>query len=169
VVEDILGHLLFVTWDLEEARQIAAAQIINAKVERNLISVRKIPCSLSYPPRTEFSQILNPIVEERKNVPLTECPVGSRMTLGYCVEIKTDLLNVDLRSVRRVQIGNHLATVGCPRRKWNKTAQRSDISSLTMVSLWHPIDELTTIEKGLASCKILEIQKWRNLRNLSAT
>jgi hypothetical protein len=143
VVEDILGHLLFVTWSLEEARQLAANLVLSGKLARNLIAIRRIPKSMAQPPSTESGERARQFSPLHREMRITNSGSTSGLTLGYYVERHYNLSKLDLRTVRRIRIGNHLATLGSSKKALDilgLEAPRRVVEQV--IALWHPVSEV---------------------------
>jgi hypothetical protein len=142
-IEDIFGKLISVTWNIEEARQLVASQIIKGKTDKNLIAIRRIPLSLVSPPMTESGSRVEGATTKTNTISYAKCSRGSSKTLGYCIEEKSDVLEIDMRSAKRIRVEDHFVTVGCPKGKWNDSIHKCDISNPVVIAIWHPAKEAT--------------------------
>jgi hypothetical protein len=143
-VEDILGHLLYVTWSLEEARQLAASVVLSGKVQRHLVAIRRIAQSMAQPPSTESGDKPKSVWKgPPPEIRITNSGSTSGLTLGYYVEKHYNLSKVDLKSVRRVRMGDHLATLASSKKTLDILGLNAP-KKITdqIIALWHPVSEV---------------------------
>jgi hypothetical protein len=161
-VEDILGHLMYVTWSLEEARQLAASVVLSGKVQRHLVAIRRISRRMAQPPSTESGDKPRPL--PNKGPPpetrITNSGSTSGLTLGYYIEKHYNLAKVDLKTVHRIRMGNHLATLA----KSKKTLDLLGLSTAARISdqiiaLWHPVSEVATGGSDFMGTRVLNCDR----------
>ncbi len=147
-VEDVLGHLIFVTWNLEEARQLSASMILSGKVQRNLIAIRRVSSAIVHAPSTESGGSVKPAAPTPRTAQITSSNSGTSFTLGYYIEKHFNSSKLDLSTIRRVRVGNHYVTTASPSRKENSGKLENHDDSSKVIALWHPVKEIMNLNEG---------------------
>jgi len=144
-VEDVLGHLIFVTWNLEEARQLSGSMILSGKVQRNLIAIRRVPSSIVTAPSTEsgLSLKLPGTNFKFQGSKITSSNSATSFTLGYYVEKHYNSSKLDMSTVRRSRVGNHYVTTACLGRIGKRRNTGIQDTTSQIVALWHPVSEVS--------------------------